>query len=100
MGLAPFNTFDKLVISVVHPSGFIIDCANLYELMPAGAYVNFWLVGVFVNLVFSQLSQYDPTMYRSHVVGLDGQAANIVVYDGDDPNIDFNTCSHLGSVLA
>ena len=97
LGLVPYSTLDRLAVSI--GSYWIEDCANLNEQMPTGAYVNFWLVGVFVILVFSQLSQYDPTLYRSHVVGLNGQAGDIVVYDGSDPNIDFNTCSHLGNVL-
>ena len=53
--------------------------AQLNKVVPAGAYVNFTFDNVFVNLAFSQLSPQDPTMYRTYVVGLDGQAGNIVV---------------------
>ena len=64
----------------------------MYEQFPAGAYVNFQSSRLYVNLLFSQLSPFRPTMYQTYVVGLDGQASDIVVYDGED-------CSNLGNVL-
>ena len=70
----------------------LLDCSQLREQFPAEAYVNFQFEGGFVNLRFSQLSPYSPTRYRTYVVGLDGQAGNIVVYDGTN-------CSNLGNVL-
>ena len=53
--------------------------------------VNFQFNGIYVNVLFSQLSPYRPTMYQTYVVGLNGQASDIVVYDGAD-------CSDLGNV--
>lgn len=97
LALVPFSTLDRLVVSIVDQRNVILDCAQLYEQTPAGAYVNFRFNGVIVNLLFSQLSPYRPTMYRTYVTGLNGQASNIVVYDGDDP--DLRTCSNLGNVL-
>ena len=93
LGLTSFSTLDRLAVTIddaVLPT--ILDCAQLNEVMPAGAYVNFNFDRVYVNLAFSQLSPQDPTMYRTYVVGLDGQAGNIVVFDGED-------CDNLGNVL-
>ena len=53
--------------------------------------ISSWNFQFYVNLLFSQLSPYRPTMYQTYVVGLNGQASDIVVYDGAD-------CSDLGNV--
>ena len=93
LGMVSFSIFDRLAISI--DQGItILDYAQLNEVMPAGAYVsfNFDRRRVAVNLAFSQLTPQDPTMYRTYVTGLDGQAGNIVVFDGED-------CDNLGSVL-
>ena len=92
LAFVSFSTLDRLVVSIVDQSNTILDCAQLYEQFPAGAYVNFQFNGIYVNLLFSQLSPYRPTMYQTYVVGLNGQASAIVVYDGED-------CSNLGNVL-
>ena len=97
LSLIPFSTLDRLVVSIVDQRNIILDCAQLYEQMPTGAYVNFQSNGIYVNLLFSQLNPYRPTMYQSYVVGLNGAASNIVVYDGDNP--DLSTCSNLGNIL-
>ena len=91
LGLVSFSTLDRLAVSI-DQGIMILDCAQLNEEMPAGAYVNFGFDRVTVNLAFSQLSPQDPTMFRTYVVGLNGQAGNIVVFDGED-------CSNLGNVL-
>ena len=91
LAFVSFSTLDRLVVSIVDQSNTILDCAQLYEQFPAGAYVNFQFNGIYVNLLFSQLSPYRPTMYQTYVVGLNGQASDIVVYDGED-------CSNLGNV--
>jgi len=96
LGLVPFSTLNQLVVSITQ-GNIILDCAQLNELVPAGAYVNFQFSGVFVNLLFSQSSPYKPTYYRTYVVGLNRQAGGIVVYDGDNPDLD--TCTNLGNVL-
>ena len=92
LALVSFSTLNRLVVSIVDQSNTILDCAQLYEQFPAGGYVNFQFNGIYVNLLFSQLSPYRPTMYQTYVVGLNGQASDIVVYDGED-------CSDLGNVL-
>ena len=86
------NTVNNFVVSISDQSKTILDCSQLREQFPAKAYVNFQFKGGFVNLRFSQLSPYSPTRYHSYVVGLNGQASNIVVYDGTN-------CSNLGNVL-
>ena len=86
------STLDNFVISISNQNNTILDCGQLSEQFPTKAFVNFHFKGGFVNLRFSQLSPYRPTMYHTHVVGLDGQAGNIIVYDGED-------CSDLGNVL-
>ena len=91
LGLVSFSTLDKLAVTITN-GNTIVDCAQLGEVLPAGAYVNFRFNGGHANMVFSQLSPFDPTMYRNYVVGLNGEAGNIVVYDGPD-------CSNLGNVL-
>ena len=91
LGLVSFSTINRLAVSI--DQGLtILDCAQLSEQEPAGAYVNFRFGRTLVNLAFSQLSPQDPTMYRTYVVGLNGEAGNIVVYDGED-------CDNLGDVL-
>ena len=92
LGLTSFSTLDRAVVSITDMSGTIVDCAQLNEIMSFGAYVDFRFDKTYVNLAFSQISPHDPTMYRTYVVGLDGQAGNIVVYDGPD-------CDNLGNVL-
>ena len=91
LGLTSFSTLDRTAVSITQ-GNTILDCAQLNEQMSAGGYVNFGFNGGYANLAFSQLSQNDPTMYRSYVIGLNGQAGNIVVYDGPD-------CDNLGNVL-
>ena len=91
LGLTSFSTLDRAAVSITQGST-ILDCAQLNEQMSAGGYVNFGFNGGYTNLAFSQLSQNDPTMYRTYVIGLNGQAGNIVVYDGPD-------CDNLGNVL-
>ena len=86
------STLDNFVISISDQSNTTLDCGQLSEQFPTEAYVNFNFKGGFVNLRFTQLSPYNPTMYHTYVVGLNGQADNIVVYDGED-------CSNLGNVL-
>ena len=92
LGLTSFSSLERKVLSITDQSGTILDCAQLNEQMPAGAYVNFWFNGGYCNLAFSQLTPYDPTMYRSYVVGLNGQASEIAVFEGTN-------CSNLGNVL-
>ena len=93
LGLTSFSTMNQLVVSITDQSNTILDCAQLNEQLSAGGYVDFRFGrGGYTNLVFSQLSQYDPTMYRTYVIGLNKMAGNIVVYDGPD-------CSNLGNVL-
>ena len=92
LGLTSFSSIDQTVLSITNQSGTILDCAQLNEQMPAGGYVNFGFNGGYTNLAFSQLTPQDPTMYRSYVIGLNGEAGNIVVYDGPD-------CDNLGNVL-
>ena len=92
LGFTSFSTIDRTVASITNQSNMILDCAQLNEHMSAGGYVNFGFNGGYANIAFSQLTPYDPTMYRTNVVGLNGQAGNIVVYDGSD-------CDNLGNVL-
>ena len=91
LGLVSFFTLSRLAVSI--DQGLtILDCAQLSEQQPAGAYVNFRFDQTLVNLAFTQPSPQDPTMYRSYVIGLNGEAGNIVVYDGEN-------CDNLGDVL-
>ena len=91
LGLTSFSTLNRLAVSI--DQGLtILDCAQLSEQEPAGAYVNFRFDRTLVNLAFTQPSPQDPTMYRSYIIGLNGEAGNIVVYDGKD-------CDNLGDVL-
>ena len=91
LGLTSFNTLDRAAVNITQ-GNMILDCAQLNEQISAGGYVNFNFSGRYANLAFSQLTPYDPTLYRSYVIGLNGQAGNIVVYDGPD-------CDNLGNVL-
>ena len=72
LALVSFSTLNRLVVSIVDQSNTILDCAQLYEQFPAGGYVNFQFNGIYVNLLFSQLSPYRSTMYQTYVVGLNG----------------------------
>ena len=92
LGLTSFSSLERTVVSITDPSGTILDCAQLNERLPDGAYVDFRFDGGYCNLAFSQLGPHEPTMYRTYVVGLNGEAGNIVVYDGPD-------CDNLGNVL-
>ena len=98
LGLVSFSTLNRLVVSITGPHGRpILDCAQLTEQIPTGAYVNFRFNGLFVNLMFSQPSPFRPTYYQTYVLGLHRQARNIIVYDGGNP--DLKNCSNLGNVL-
>ena len=86
------STLNQLVVSIINQSNVTVQCGQLNEQFPVEAYVNFHFNGGFVNLRFSQSSPFRFTKYRTYVVRLDGQAGNIVIYDGED-------CSNLGNVL-
>jgi len=96
LGLVSTSTLDRHAISITI-GNMILDCAQLNQELPAGAFVNFKYYGGLANIVYYQLSPQAPTYYRTYVIGLKGMASNILIYDGDDP--DLETCTNLGNVL-
>ncbi|XP_065883398.1 uncharacterized protein [Dysidea avara] len=102
LGLVSFSTLDRAVLSILAPlSNRIMECVQLEEQRPSGVIINFRNLrtqpAVFVHVVFSQLTQFDPIYYRTYIIRLNGDADNLIVYDGDNP--DLTTCTNLGDVL-
>jgi len=102
LGLVSFSTIDRAVLSILAPlSNRIMECVQLEEQRPTGAIINFRNLrsqpAVFVHVVFSQLTQFDPIYYRTYIIRLNEDADNLIVYDGDNP--DLATCTNLGNVL-
>ena len=102
LGLVPFSTLNQTVLRILAPlSNLTMECVQLEEQHPSGAIINFRNLStqpaVSVDVVFSQLTQFHPIYYRTHIIKLNGDAANLIVYDGDNP--DLNTCTNLGDVL-
>ena len=103
LGLVSFSTVDRAVLSILAPlSNRIMECVQLEEQRPSGAIISFRnrrgvSAPVFVHVVLSQLTQFVPIYYRTYIIRLNGEAENLIVYDGDNPN--YRDCTNLGDVL-